>query len=116
MPMLHEVLITILALPCLVCAENDIVLISATLDLDHNFTVADVCQYKHINNHLLCIQSKQVYYVRAGTCLTRQYNNSVAFGMCPYFPNEYSWWRYSEYYSLPFNITLMEHSNLTCGP
>ena len=88
--MLREVLITILALPCLVCAENDTVLISATLDVDLNFTVADVCQYKRLSRHLLCIQSEQVYYIRAGTCLTRQYN-SVAFGMCPYFPGEYSW-------------------------
>ena len=47
--MLHEVLITILALPCLVCAENDIVLTSTTLDVDLTFTVADVCQYKHLS-------------------------------------------------------------------
>ena len=60
--MLHEVLITILALPCLVCAENDIVLTSATLDVDLTFTVtvADVCQYKHLSRHLLCIQNEQV--------------------------------------------------------
>ena len=113
--MIHEVFIAVLALPCLICAENDIVLVNTTLDLDLNFTVADVCQYKHVSGHLLCIQSEQVY-IRAGTCLTRQYNNSVVFGMCPYFPSEYSWLRYSEYYSLPSNNTLMEHSNLTCGP
>ena len=106
-------LITVLALHCLVCAESDIMLATTKLDMDLNFTIADVCHY--LSRRLLCILGDQVY-THAGTCLTQQYNNAVVFGLCPYFLNEYSWLRYSEYYSLPFNITLMEHSNLTCGP
>ena len=113
--MLHEVLIAVLALSYMTYAENDTVLVATTLDVDLNFTVADVCQHMYLGKRLLCILSEQVY-IRAGTCLTRQYNNSVAFGLCPYFPSEYSWLRYSDYYSLPSNRTLMEHSNLTCGP
>ena len=86
------------------------------LDIDVNFTVGDICQ--HLAD-FYCIQSEGVY-IHAGRCLT-QYGNSTgkaAFGLCPYFPNMLSWYRfpYSDYYSLPPTRTLKEQSNLTCGP
>ena len=82
------------------------------LDKDINLTVGDICQ--HLVD-FLCILSDSVY-IRQGNCLTSQDGTIADVGLCPYFPNEYYWLRYSDYYSLPFNHTLMEHSNLTCGP
>ena len=82
------------------------------LDKDINLTVGDICQ--HLRD-FFCILSDSVY-IREGNCLTSQDGTIADVGLCPYFPNELSQLRLSDYYSLPSNHTLMEHSNLTCGP
>ena len=86
------------------------------LDTDVNLTVGDICQLLH---DLYCIQSENVY-ISAGKCLIQHDNstNTIVFGLCPYFPKKSSWFRspFSVYYSLPSSRTLMDHSNLTCGP
>ena len=87
-----------------------------TLDTDVNWTVGNICQLAH---DLYCIQSEYVY-ISAGRCLIQHNNSSdtITFGSCPYFPKEVTWLTssFSAYYSLPSNRTVVEHSNLTCGP
>ena len=84
-------------------------------NVDINFTVGDICE-RLTDDY--CIQSEYVY-LQAGTCLT-QYNSSTVavVGFCPYFPNSISWLDapFSTYYSLSSSLSLIDHSNLTCGP
>ncbi len=86
------------------------------LDTDVNWTIGKICQLLH---DLHCIRSENVY-MSAGNCLIQHDNSSdtITFGLCPYSQKELSWLRspFSVYYSLPSNRTMMEHSNLTCGP
>ena len=81
-----------------------------------SLTVSTICQTL---GDKYCIKSQRVY-IQAGRCLT-QHNNSthgIALGLCPYFPNKVLWLKasFSMYYSLPLNLTVIEQSNLTCGP
>ena len=55
-------------------------------------------------------------HICEGNCITSQDGTIADVSLCPYFPNELSWLTLSDYYSLPSNRTLMEQSNLTCGP
>ena len=82
------------------------------LDKDINLTVGDIC--RHLPD-FFCILSDSVY-IREGNCLTSQDGTIAYVGLCPHFPIELSQLRLSDYYSLPSNRTVMEHSNLTCGP
>ena len=121
MAILHEFFIAIvLALSHWIVGQEiyvdgDKIPVTIRLDsIDVNLTVGDICQQLP---DFYCILSDSVY-IREGNCLTSQDGTIAAFGLCPYFPNELSWLKFSfsDYYSLPTNLSLMEQSNLTCGP
>ena len=95
MSTLHQFfIVAVLALPCWTAGQEthtgtNSVMITTTLDMDINFTLADVCQFR---GQFFCIASAtDKVYMHAGICLTREYNNSAVFGLCPYFPNDYSY-------------------------
>ena len=96
----------------IIYTDHDKISATTWLDKDINLTVGNIC--RHLPD-FYCILSDSVY-IREGICLTSQDGTIADVGLCPYFPIEYSWLRLSDYYSLPSNRTVMEHSNLTCGP